>query len=130
MENSPDHVNLKLNKHLFNIILRAKGGLKVTQLANSGNHVDFSDILTENNICSMQIVGNDLSNFHVAPNDVTRQIMSPAHILFKTNKLSPAVIGQLLRRHPHKVGPECNAKMIDTNKLLHDECQRTDNIIL
>ena len=128
-ENSPDHVNLKLNKHRFNVILRAKGGLKVPELANSRNLLDFSDLVTEDNICFMQIGGNDISNVHVAPNDVARQIMSLAHFLIETNKFSHVVIGQLLRRHPRKVGREYNSKVIDTNKLLHDECQHTNNII-
>ena len=56
MENSPDHVNLKLNKHRFNVILRAKGDLKVPELANSRNLLGFSDLLTEDNICFMQMV--------------------------------------------------------------------------
>ena len=97
MKNSSDHVNLKLNKHLFNVILRAKGGRKVPELANSRNLLDFSGLLTEDNICPMQIGGNDISNFHVAPNDVTRQIMSLDHFLIETNKFSQVVIGQLLR---------------------------------
>ena len=36
----------------------------------------------------MQIGGDDISNFHVAPNDVARQIMSLAHFLIETNKFS------------------------------------------
>ena len=93
MENSPDHVKLKLNEHLFNVILRAKGGLKVPKLANSRNLLDCSEFLTEDNICFMQIGGNDISNVHVAPNDVARQIMSLAHFLIETNKFSHVVIG-------------------------------------
>ena len=94
MENSPDHFNLKLNKHRFNVILRAKGGLKVPELSNSRNLLDFdfSDLQTEDNICFMQIGGNDISNIHVAPNDVARQIMSLAHFLIETNKFSHVVI--------------------------------------
>ena len=53
MENSPDHVKLKLNEHLFNVILRAKGGLKVPKLANSRNLLDFSGLLSEDNICRL-----------------------------------------------------------------------------
>ena len=45
MENSPDHLNLKLNKHLFNVILRAKGGLKITKLSNSRNIFDLCGLL-------------------------------------------------------------------------------------
>ena len=49
MENSLDHMKLKLNEYLFNVILRAKGGL---------TDLDFSGLLTEDNICFMQIGGN------------------------------------------------------------------------
>ena len=122
-------MNLKLNEHLFNVIVRAKGGLKVLELAISRNFLDFSGLLTEDNICFMQIGGNDISNFHVATNNVRRQIMSVAHFLIETNKFSRYVIGQLLRRRPRKVGREYNLKVIDTNKLLHEECHHTDNII-
>ena len=69
-------IRLTSCKHRFNVILRAKGGLKVLELANSRNVLDFSDLLTDDNICFMQIGGNDISNVHVAPNDVARQIMS------------------------------------------------------
>ena len=54
--------------------------------------------------------------------------MSLAHFLIEIYKFSHVVIGQLLRRHPRKVGLEYNSKVIDTNKLLHDDFQHTDNI--
>ena len=59
------------------------------------------------------------------------QFMLLARFLIETNtyKFNHVVIEQLLRRHPRKVGRKYNSKVIDTNKLLHDECQHTDNII-
>ena len=89
----------------------------------------FSRLITENIFCFMQIGVNDISNFHVAPNDVTRQILSLAYFLIETKKFSYVIIGHLFRKHPRKVGREFNSKVIDMNKLLHAECRHTDNII-
>ena len=56
--------------------------------------------------------------------------MSLVHFFIETNKFSHFVTGQLLRRKSRKVDRrEYNSKVIDTNKLLHDEYQHTDNII-
>ncbi|XP_062619190.1 uncharacterized protein LOC134280749 [Saccostrea cucullata] len=130
MQNEPDFDNLRLYKDKFKVLIRARGGLKTQDLANSRELLDFQGIHIEGAICFMQIGGNDLSNPQATPNKVARNIMSLAQFLLLTNKFSFVIIGQLLRRHPSKVGDHYNFKVIDTNKLLHDQCHRSTSNIL
>ncbi|XP_061195987.1 uncharacterized protein LOC133204262 [Saccostrea echinata] len=130
INNEREFNNLRLQKDKFEVIIRARGGLRTHELANSRELLDFQDIHTEGGICFIQIGGNDLSDPRSTPNIVVRQIMALAQFLLLTKNFSYVVIGQLLRRNPSKVGSQYNYKVIDTNKLLHDQCHSsTSNLI-
>ncbi|XP_062591617.1 uncharacterized protein LOC134253123 [Saccostrea cucullata] len=130
VQNEPDFDNLRLYKDTFKVLFRARGGLKTHELANSKELLDFQGIHTEDAICFIQIGGNDLTDPQATPTKVARNIMSLAQFLLLTNNFSFVIIGQLLRRHPSKVGDHYNYKVIDTNKLLHDQCHQSTNNIL
>lgn len=56
--------------------------------------------------------------------------MGLAQFLLLTHNFSYVIIGQLLRRHPSNVGSQYNTKVIDTNKLLHDQCHSSNSNLI
>ncbi|XP_056003461.1 uncharacterized protein LOC130049625 [Ostrea edulis] len=130
MNNVQHYANLRLQKDSFEVLIRARGGLKTYELANSRELLDFQSIHIDNGICYKQIGGNDFTDPQATPRDVARQIMALTHFLLVTNNFSYVIIGQLLRRHPSKVGSHFNTKVIDTNKLLHDQYHSSNSNLI
>ncbi|XP_048731736.2 uncharacterized protein LOC125648780 [Ostrea edulis] len=130
MDSVQHYDNLRLQKDSFEVIIRARGDLRTYELANSRELLDFHNIHTKDGICYIQIGGNDLADPQITPHDVVRQIISLAYCLLFINNFSYVIIGQLLRRHPSKVGSLYNTKVIDTNKLLHDQCRSSNSNII
>ena len=114
MESDRECSNLRLNTDNFKVIVRARGGLKTSDLANSRDLLDFKNVTTTGGICFLQIGGNDLCNARTTPQDVVRHITGLADFLLVTKQFRFVIIGQLLRRHPSKVGEAYNRKVIDT----------------
>ncbi|XP_056003470.1 multidrug resistance-associated protein 1-like [Ostrea edulis] len=83
MNNVQHYDNLRLQKDSFEVLIRAKGGLKTYELANSRELLDFQSIHTDNGICYIQIGGNDFADPQATPRDVARQIMALAHFLLR-----------------------------------------------
>ncbi|KAK3100085.1 hypothetical protein FSP39_014558 [Pinctada imbricata] len=126
IQDNPDCTNMRLDRERFNICIRGVGGLRVQQLANSREILTFD---TKQDICFIQIGGNDLSNSKTPVHTIVEWIMSFAQFLIQGKEVKSVLIGQLLRRHPWKVGRSYNERVIQTNKLLHRACtQRDDNI--
>lgn len=129
INNEQEFENLRLYKGEFKVMTRSRCNVSTHELVYE-RELDFQDVHTEGGICFIQVGGNDLTNPQATPNSVARQIMALAQALLLTNNFSFVIIGQLLRRHPSKVGSKYNCKVIDTNILLHNLCQEsTSNLI-
>jgi hypothetical protein len=119
MQEDVANSNLRLDREKFDVIVRARGGLKVPQL--TAREFDFQ---AENGIVYLQIGGNDIrSNCNVGR--IITAITSFAQYLVHAKNVRRVIVGQILRRRPDVVCRHFNDYVIDINKGLESWCKQT-----
>lgn len=114
--------NLRLFSNQFYVFARAQGGLTVKKLIHQRPDLyDFGYV----DILYLQIGGNDLS--HQSASKTATDIVSFANFLCQYAGI--VIIGQLLFRHPDKVGEHYNQRVIECNRLIQDLIKDNNQII-
>ncbi|KAK3107421.1 hypothetical protein FSP39_014198 [Pinctada imbricata] len=123
MNEDETNSNLRLYANQFEVIVRARGGLRVPDLAIAASReLDFD---ANNGIVFLQIGGNDIKsrcNIH----SIVSSITSFAQYLIHVKNVRHVLIGQLLRRRPDKVGHLYNGHVIKINIALDAWCSRSE----
>ena len=131
MKDNPSYYNLRLYENLFDIRCRAQGGLTVFRLIHERYDLyDFGHFTPT--IIYLQIGGNDLSKPGISSEKLVNDIVSFANYLHHGKGIPIVIVGELLWRHPHKVGDEYNPKVVDTNVLIRQKLTtgNKDNICM
>ena len=113
MRENAEDANLRLHTDKFEVIIRARGGLRVPLLACAlSRELDFE---ASNGLVFLQIGGNDIKN-NCNISSIISAITSVAEYLIHTKDVRRVIIGQLFRRRPTVVGPMYNSHVININK--------------
>lgn len=89
--------NLKLDAGNFTVRFRARGGLRIRELALDPTFLNFSEVP---DICFLQIGGNDIKE-STNSYQLAEDIISVAEFLQQGKGVCLVLIGQLFRRMPH-----------------------------
>jgi len=120
MKDNPSYYNLRLYENLFDIRCRAQGGLTVFRLIHERYVLyDFGHFTPT--IIYLQIGGNDISKPGISSEKLANDIVSFANYLHHGTGILIIIVGELLWRHPNKVGDEYNPKVVDTNVLIRQK---------
>ena len=107
----------------FKVIYKYQGGLTLPNLANSPRLVDFGE---DQDMCFLQIGGNDLCDMSKSVADIATAITSFAEFLLTAKDIKLVITGQILRREPWAAGEHYNTRAGDLNDRLHAYCQTAD----
>ena len=114
--------NLNLDRDLFFVSTRARGGLHVSQIGIA----DFLSFTNVPDMCFIQIGENDIGRFDCSR--LSRDILSLAAFIHEGVGISCVIIGQLLRRQPWASSRDFNRKVVTINQLLKDGCSSLDGV--
>lgn len=94
----PDLMNLRLYREQYDMIFRARGGLRIASLANLG---------------FLQIGENDVLSINL--DTTVRDIVALASFIRSRIGIRTVIIGQSLRRQPLASSPDFNNRIVDIN---------------
>ena len=108
--------NFNLYEENFHVFVRARGGLRLSQLASS----NFLNLTSIPHICFIQIGENDIAQSNST--SVARDLLSLAEYLHEGVGIPVVIVGQLLRRQPWASTRNFNEEIVATNLLLKEGC--------
>ena len=119
-------VNFNLDKEVFSICIRGRGGLRVTHLARDPSLLSFPANTPD--ICFLQIGENDITK-DLNPQKLAMDIVAVARYLHDGVGVKRVLIGQLLRRLPYVAGQHFNASVIEVNKQLRAMTEQLEGVV-
>jgi hypothetical protein len=131
LSDNPSYYNLRLDENLFDIPCSAHVELTVFRLIYERyDWYDFGHFTPT--IIYLQIGGNGIFKPGISSEKLANDIVSFANYLHHGKGIPIVIVGELLWRHPNKVGDEYNAKVVDTNVLIRQKLTtgNKDNILM
>lgn len=107
----PDLMNLRLYREQYDMIFRARGGLRIASLANLG---------------FLQIGENDVLSNNL--DTTVRDIVALASFIRSRIGIRTVIIGQSLRRQPLASSPDFNNRIVDINVKLRTQTSSLDGV--
>jgi hypothetical protein len=115
--------NLNLDQGRYTVSVRARGGLRISNIARSRDFLTF-DVLPH--MCFLQIGENDIRL--CSDEVIVRDILSLASYLHSGLGIRTVIIGQLLRRQPWASSSDFNDRIIAINIELRERTSSMDGI--
>lgn len=97
----PDLMNLRLNREKYDVIIRARGGLRIASLASSRDLLTFE---VTQDICFLQIGENDILSLNV--DTIVQNIVALATYIRPGVGIKTVISGQFFRRQPWASSPD------------------------
>lgn len=119
----PDLMNLRLYREQYDVIIRARGGLRIASLAHSRDLLTFEVTPV---ICFLQIGENDVLSFNV--DTIVRDIVALASFIRSGIGIRTVIIGQLLRRQPWASSSDFNNRIVAINVKLRTQTSSLDGV--
>lgn len=118
-----DLMNLRLYREQYDVIIRARGGLRIASLAHSRDLLTFE---VTPDICFLQIGENDVLSFNV--DTIVRDIVALASFIRSGIGIRTVIIGQLLRRQPWASSSDFNNRIVPINVKLRTQTSSLDGV--
>lgn len=123
MSSHPDLRNLRLYRNQYDVIIRARGGLRIASLAISRDLLTFE---VTPDICFLQIGENDVLSLNV--DTIVRDIIALASYIRSGVGIKTVIIGQLLRRQTWASSPDFNNRTVAINVRLRTQTSSMDGV--